>query len=330
MTDSIPIIFIHYGNSDYLKYTLTFAKYYNPDKEIILLGDKKNKHFEKIGIRHYMIEDFSSSPQIKEFHRVFKVVGRDDFEMRGKDNGKSADDKGIFWLKFVFLKMFIMYNFVKQHDIQSFWTFDTDNLVVGSLQELESELSAYDNTELNEGMSMHGLISNIEVLGKYINGINELFLDESYLQTQRNELLKLPRHYSYTEMRAYVECKKRYGFKTYYLSQSNNAYVFDNKFMKSDGMQVRKYDHAVLSQIKNIFIDDEGRFFFQSSTDNHLVRVYSIDCSWLALCVYYILNRYRLKRNSIKGIEEIIFFEPLVFRVKRFIDFYLRKFINHI
>jgi hypothetical protein len=37
-----PLIFIHYGNSSYLPYVMKVVKRFNPQKEIIFLGDKQN------------------------------------------------------------------------------------------------------------------------------------------------------------------------------------------------------------------------------------------------------------------------------------------------
>ena len=323
---NFPIIFIHYGNTEYLKYTIQFAKYYNPEKEVIILGDNNNMYLKRYGISHYFIEDYSQSKEIDTFHQVFKVIGREDFEIKGKDNGKSTDDKGIFWLKFVFLKMFILYNFISKHGLSSFWTFDTDNLIVSDLSSFEKQFSQYDNTELNEGMSMHGFINNIEVLKKYINAINELFEDDIYLERQRQELLHLPKHFSYTEMRAYVETKRRYQFKSLYLCSNERDYVFDNKMVNSDGMELRNYNHALFKQIKKVYTDQNGNFYFKSLIDGKLIKVISFDCSWLPTCVFAILNQYRkLKRKNSNQFKEIIFYEPLYFRVKRFIEFYKKK-----
>ena len=69
-----PIIFIHYGDSAYLKYTLRLAVKFNPDKEVILLGDNKNKKYEKIGVRHFYFNDYGAGEEINMFNKVFRFI----------------------------------------------------------------------------------------------------------------------------------------------------------------------------------------------------------------------------------------------------------------
>lgn len=44
---NIPIIFIHYGDSQYLEYTIKCSKLFNSHTNIILIGDKENKQYSK-------------------------------------------------------------------------------------------------------------------------------------------------------------------------------------------------------------------------------------------------------------------------------------------
>ena len=72
-----PIILVHRGNPQYLRYTLKQAKHYNDD--IILLGDKKNAALSNI-VEHHLLDDFSTSEGLTRFRRLFKHMSTTDYE----------------------------------------------------------------------------------------------------------------------------------------------------------------------------------------------------------------------------------------------------------
>ena len=76
MTDR-PLIFIHYGDSGYLPYTLESARLFNPDKRIVLLGDQANAHYAAMGIEHVPFSRYATGPEIERFDAAglrFRVV----------------------------------------------------------------------------------------------------------------------------------------------------------------------------------------------------------------------------------------------------------------
>src|SRR5579883_1210844 len=109
---SAPLVFIHYGNSSYLRYTLGAAKMFNPDIRLVLLGDERNRHYTKLGIEHFNFSQFGSGSEIEIFDKVYKFVG-------GKKHPNSP------WVKFVFRRWFNLYYFLLEQKIEKFWTFDT-------------------------------------------------------------------------------------------------------------------------------------------------------------------------------------------------------------
>ena len=66
-----PIIFCHYGNSEYLPFVFQAARLTNPEKDIFLLGDSENKWLESAtGIQHYYFTDFEFGIEIETFEKV--------------------------------------------------------------------------------------------------------------------------------------------------------------------------------------------------------------------------------------------------------------------
>ena len=104
-----PIIFCHFGNSNYLQYTLESAKIHNPEKQVVLLGDNENSELAKrIGVSFYNYDDFKSSNYYKEFDKVYTPIqGKKHMQFRGKTD----------WLKFVFARWFFVFCFAEKYGI---------------------------------------------------------------------------------------------------------------------------------------------------------------------------------------------------------------------
>jgi hypothetical protein len=111
-----PIIFIHYGDSPYLKYTLKAARKTNKQKRIILLGDDSNRHLKKYGIEHYFFKEYEDSDALKLFDKNFRIIAPD-----GYSDGK--EKSGTNWTSFVFRRLFIMSQFVISENINRLWIF---------------------------------------------------------------------------------------------------------------------------------------------------------------------------------------------------------------
>ena len=149
-----PIIFCHYGNTEYLKYSLKCAKFNNPGCEIFLLGDQYNKiAAEKCGITHVFFNDLNYGNEIRLFDAIYKLIqGRLHEHMRG----------GRDWVKFVFKRWFFTYNFISRRNTEAFWHFDSDNMILDDLERHKEKFRRYDCTEQCGGMCMNGYVTSHE------------------------------------------------------------------------------------------------------------------------------------------------------------------------
>ena len=189
-----PIIFIHYGNTPYLEYTLRLARYHNPNKRVILLGDESNAWLKKIDIEHYLFADFARSTEVDKFNQVYKFIA-------GEKKRKPE------WTKFVFLRWFYIYNFIREYGIKQFWTFDSDTLILADLSTWEGVFIKFDCTTQCRGSCLNGFVASQEVVKKYVEKINELFERVDYLNEQKEEMKRDP-NWAFTEMRAFDTYKK--------------------------------------------------------------------------------------------------------------------------
>jgi hypothetical protein len=285
-----PIIFCHYGNSKYLPYVFEAAKITNPDKDIFLLGDEENQWIGKAyGINHCFFRDFRYGKEMELFDQVYKLVqGRNHYSIRG----------GRDWVNFVFKRWFYIYNFLVDQKIDDFWTFDSDNMILDSLQYHEPKFRAYDCTEQCNGICMNGFISNPSFVFRYIRRINELFQNQEYLDKQRRELEEHP-EWAYTEMRAYIAFKTEERIHSIRLSSIIDNSTFDDCICQEDNMKMERLPWG--QKIKKVYLGPGGTFYCCDKTDNLLIRINTLNLSYVPI---YLFERVLLHVRKRTGTRE--------------------------
>ena len=277
---SSPLIFIHFGNSEYLQYTLRCAKHFNPNKRIILLGDSTNNKYSSIGIEHHSINAYEYGDKLDKFNTLYRFIG-----------GRLAKESK--WMKFVFQRWFIIYNFIISNKIQSFWTMDSDNLILTDLEKFEPYFQHFDCTEQCESKCMNGYISHQNVVEGYLDKMIELFTREDYLEKQRNDFLQHPT-WAYTEMRAYETYKEEENITTVSLSKVIENSTFDSNITFSHGMEMNTYTVQGGSKIKSLYYHPSGELYTYHIKSQSYIKLNSINCSWVPLNVFIVLTNAAL------------------------------------
>jgi len=262
-----PIIFIHYGYSEYLEYTLKASKIFNPLKRVILLGNDANKTVAlKNGVEHFYFDQYGNGNEIETFNKVFKFIA-----------GKN--EKNEYWINFVFKRWFMVYNFLVKENIDSFWTFDSDNLILTSLEKYEDYYKKFDCTEQCNGMCINGFISKRDVVKGYVDKINELFQRDEYLDKQKKEMDEHP-YWSFTEMRAYETYRDENKLNTVKLSEVINDEIFDDYICQKHDME--QYDTKLYNNniLKKVYLASDGEIFYKNEIINKFIKVNLINMSW--------------------------------------------------
>ena len=263
----IPVIFCHYGITNYLELTLLAAKISNPKKNVFLLGDKSNLSLaKKVGVTHIDFNQFDSFNSVLSFNSNFKFIA-------GKKHGRSE------WTKFVFLRWFYVNEFVIKNNIKSFWHFDSDNLIVSDLSQLEERFILFDNTEQCNGICLNGFISSNKITQLYTKHIIDLFNDDKYIDEQKLKCVNNP-SFAFTEMAAYNDFKKKYNLNTKRLHCEECENTFDDCLASSDGMEQSNelYNGYI---IKSIYMDRKNLFYFKNQQNKKYIKVNSFNLSWM-------------------------------------------------
>lgn len=290
MKKNPPIIFIHYGFSDYLPYSFEAAKISNPDKEIILIGDKANKKTAlKYGLKHYYFDEFDYGSDVELFKEIYELIATKEF-----DSFKHGKD----WNEFVFRKWFILNNFLKKFNIQKFWHFDSDVVIVSDLKQFEPRYDHLDCTVQCSGECMKGYFSNNDVIERYIKKINEVYQRKDYMDKFKKMLFE---EYQgpgcFNEMTVYGVFRKEENIKDFNLKQIDNGGTFDDLICASHGFEVEKL--TLGEDCKVVHMNKDGRFFVIDKETSKPILLHAFNLSWMPPYLFKgILDHYKKHKDK--------------------------------
>ncbi|MGG1664113.1 hypothetical protein [Brevibacillus sp. NRS-1366] len=112
---SIPIIFMHRTDDDYLSFILRQAKLASPESDVVLIGNSSNSKYASMGIKHAMIAHYHGGAS--EFANVYKHLSPCEY----------------VYNLFCFQRWFILRDYMRGNNISQCWTLDTDVMLYANL-----------------------------------------------------------------------------------------------------------------------------------------------------------------------------------------------------
>jgi len=264
-----PIIFCHYGNNFYLNTSTYLASISNNKTTKIFLGDHSNKYIaQKHNWEFYFFKDLDCDLE-KKFTNTFQNIYKGNKPIKGGRN----------WLEFVFLRWFKVYAYCKNNNINYFWHFDSDVIILKDLSSFAKEIVGnYKYTKLCHGSCLGGLVS-IEILEKYLDFICNFFSNNCLLSESKRFIEKSPNGYTINEMYVFQKAEEegilRNGIN---LSRYFADMHFDSALCHSEGFETLKYNLFFRNNLKNISYD--GQDFF-GKIKGRRVNFVILNLSWL-------------------------------------------------
>ncbi|REJ65421.1 MAG: hypothetical protein DWQ31_18180 [Planctomycetota bacterium] len=292
MNGPAPILFCHYGNSPYLRYTLACAKLNCPQKEVILLGDDDNRAVAaEHQVTHVPFRDYDRGPLLAEFDNVYR-------EVRGHENEYAPH-----WLNFVFRRWYFVANFVEERGLEQFWHFDSDTMIVDDLASHEYKFGSCDCTEQCGSSCLNGFIANRHVLLGFLQKVNELFQRPEYLQAKQQEYHQDTPRQAFNEMFAYVTYRDESDIRTIWLGKPIDGSLFDDCICKDFGMEMDSF--KTRQRVKKILLGRDGRFFCVDAKSKELLQLNTLNLSWVPLCTFENVLNHSRKRRPGQQVEPI-------------------------
>ncbi|CAG7581519.1 MAG: putative glycosyltransferase [uncultured marine phage] len=269
------IVFIHKSNvkdsvqkQSFIKTVLECAQHFNPEKKIIFIGDNHNEQF---AVGDNVI--FKNMDKMGKSHEYFTKFNSRFRSVRGR-NAPFND----LMIKFFFERFIYMYMVMEEYGMDSYWTFDTDTLIIDDLTKHESKFQDYDCTSQCNAMCLNGFVKT-ETLRKYVEHIIDLFDDKDYLEENQREFDTIHPGYALTEMRFYAHFKNNTDLNSIDLSTPINGETFDHCLKQNLGPN-RDSENTWESQdgMKKIYEKEDGLYF---KFDDNFVKVITMNLSWM-------------------------------------------------
>ena len=317
MNPAPPLIFIHYGPAAYLRLTLRCALRSNPDKRIVFIGDQANRIYAQGNVDFCPYRDLECAQTISEFHDVFQVIqgSRHHFN---KEGGTET------WLKFVFLRWFLVCEFLQREKIESFWIFDSDTLLLAPLTPREKRFAEYAATTQCRDTCLNGFVASRALVEHYTKTILELFRDQDYLSAQRDRL-KTHAGLAFNEMDAFGEFRRRQNIRTFHAAQPIKGEVFDDALAFTDSYVPAAVKVLGKTSVKKLWISESGGLYARTLQDGAFLRLLTCNMSWMPDYLWKKMERFCLTPEQeakvmpakATDLREIDLSQPLTDKVAR-------------
>lgn len=284
----VPVVFIHYGDSAYLHYTLSAAVLQNPDTPVVLLGDAGNRQHTALGVHWVPMADHCG-PAYRRLAAAYRPIA-------GARRGFDKPGGVPHWARFNFLKWALILDWMEAAGAARIWTFDSDVLLLRDLAPLEAWYAGCDGTEMCVGQCLNGLVPYRTVAG-YVAHMTARFETPGALAGPQARAAADPR-YGYTEMEAYVDFRMAAGLRTRNLSQPHHNGVFDHQLLRSPGPlhgpfeMVRRADGLVHNRP---YLGADGAVYYRRLSDDARIRVHGINMGGCVQQTYHELRAHSLR-----------------------------------
>lgn len=214
--DSLPIIFLHKGDSFYLKYALENARKFNPNSRIILIGDNVTVYSEFV--EYYEMKKFDKYS--KEFEKIYVHLNTSNPEIE------------MFCIK----RWLVLLDFVQKQKLNKIFTCDSDVLLFEDITKDSKNYEKFDVSIVDGTNGCLNLINKIKVLDYYKKIVRDFYKkNKNY-----NKNLKI------TDMTFWKQLNDSKKFKVGELTKIINnsfydyGYLSENYYHKNNSMNVEK------------------------------------------------------------------------------------------
>ncbi|HBE16397.1 MAG TPA: hypothetical protein DDW51_01970, partial [Cyanobacteria bacterium UBA11367] len=228
--NSIPIVFIHQGDSDYLKYTLSQVKHSNPDSTVFLIGDAANAHYYNLA---EFVDIFKYCNEAVEFAKIYQHY----------------NTNSLGYELFCFQRWFILKNFLLENKIDKCLYIDSDVMLYANVAEEENKFKNWDLTLSYETSPHCVFVNKLKTLEDFCNFICEIYTNPSLIKLMESkfeERIQQNLPGGACDMTAFIEYRRMHPSKIGELSTIIDNSKYDHNINLSEGFEMQ-------DGIKNIY-----------------------------------------------------------------------------
>jgi len=151
----LPVVFVHFSNSDYLKYSLFQAKYSNPESTIYLIGDDANDCYDFVD-HHSFSDYFQGAKDFSKIYRHFNITAYR-YEI------------------FCFQRWFILLEFLAAKELEKCLYVDSDTMLYVDVTEEQKKFSQFDFTLSHKTSGCTFFLNRIDALSDFCQFIMDIY-----------------------------------------------------------------------------------------------------------------------------------------------------------
>lgn len=244
------IVFAHLGTAPYLPSTLEIARTSNPSAECVLIGDDSNQAVaEETGWRHFNREAIVG-PELERFQACFDLIALPSYR---------AMERIFEVTRFVFERYWYSAQVARSLERQSYWMFDSDEIILEDLQPFEMMLQrdGQQCTRMSRNTSIRGLM-DVDVSLDFFEFATGLFEDDAFVQQKTLDIESGEGGTAFTEMAAgaMMDVRDRGGA---HLAEACEGWHFDDCITHPEGFRTTELGHFSKLVVKDV--DFDGRSF---------------------------------------------------------------------
>ena len=158
---SLPIIFIHSGNASYLWFAIRQARIFNPDSEIILIGDTSNQRFLFV-TRHVTANDYYDGAE--KFACVYQHMSVNKLEFE----------------RFCFQRWFVLRDWMESENLDKCFLMDSDVMLYCKVAEESRHFRRHDMTLSHTQTPGNVFINNRQALNTLCDFLMSMYTDPDH------------------------------------------------------------------------------------------------------------------------------------------------------
>ena len=239
MTEQIPIIIVHTGDSFYLEPALCQARKFNPGNHIYLISDQSTDHYEYV--EHINISEYMTSAEKLAKVYIHMSINPYHYEL------------------FCMQRWFVIMEFAQKHQLSHFLCIDSDVMLYCQVDEVFTKWKDYDLTICQPEGPQYTLF-NIRSLTKFCHFIYSHYAEEEKLE----EVKEWHRHRGISDMTFFTYFSKQPDVRVFNTAQVVDGTCFEFNMKIPQGFEMK-------GRIKRIYWQDGIPYGREMATGN-LIR----------------------------------------------------------
>ena len=155
LMSGLPVVFVHFSNSGYLKYSLFQAKHSNPESTIYLIGDDTNDCYDFV--EHHSFSDYFQ--RAKDFSKIYQHFNTTAYTYE----------------TFCFQRWFILLEFLVANGLEKCLYLDSDTMLYADVTEEQKKFSQFDFTLSHKTSGCTFFLNRVEALSDFCQFIMDIY-----------------------------------------------------------------------------------------------------------------------------------------------------------